>query len=147
MAERSGGRLDAGIAVIRVAPEPPVRLAIQVEVLAGEHAALLQDHVLDHAAVSLRHQKSVGRGAVRIAAHQPVIDAVDDFGTGIGRPDMQGLHLLGDVEDALAEAQASLTRSSLVKKVSPGHVVHGNLQPDSDLQGLSGEALHSYPPD
>src|SRR5262249_34871195 len=88
----------------------------------------------------------VGRGTVRIAAHQPVIDAINDFGARIGRPDMQGLHLLRDVEDALAEAQASLARSSLVEKVPPGHVVHRNLPQDSVLPGMSGEATSRSPP-
>ena len=70
-------------------PSRPLRFAVSVEILAAENAEILEDHVLDHAAVALRHQEGVGRRAVGIAPHQPVIDAVDDLGAGIRRADMQ----------------------------------------------------------
>src|SRR5205823_2646478 len=40
MAERSGRCLDAWVAIVRMAPEPAVRLAVEVQVLAREHAEI-----------------------------------------------------------------------------------------------------------
>ena len=97
--ERAGRGFDARIAVVGMAAEATVRLAVEVEVLAAEHAEFLQDHVLDHAAMALRHEERVGRGAVRIAAHQTVIDTIDDLRARIGRTDVQRADLLGNVED------------------------------------------------
>ena len=61
VAERAGRGLDAGIAVVGVDAEPAVRRAVVVEILRGQDAQLFEDHVLDHAAVALRHQEGVGR--------------------------------------------------------------------------------------
>jgi len=57
--------------------------AIRVEIGTAQYSVLLEDDVLDHAAMALRHEEGVGRGAVGAAAHQAMINAVDDLGAGI----------------------------------------------------------------
>ena len=110
VAERAGRGLDAGIAVVGMTAEPAVRLAVAVEIVAREHAQLLQDHVLDHAAVSLGHQERVGRAAAGLAPHELVVDAVDDLGARIRRADVQCRDLLRHVEDAPAKLIAAPLR-------------------------------------
>ena len=68
--------------------------------------------------------KVSGDLAVGEAAHQAVVDAVDDFRAGIGRADVQRADLLGDIEDAPAEAQAARTCGSGIERVAQNHVVH-----------------------
>src|SRR5262249_61457700 len=77
--KRTGRSLDAGVAVIRMAAEPAVGLAIIVQIPAAQHAGFLQNYVLDHAAMALGHQKSVGRRTIQIATHERVVHAVNDL--------------------------------------------------------------------
>ena len=78
--KRARRGLDARVAVIRMAAEPAVGLAIIVEIPAAQHAGFLQNDVLNHAAMALGHQKSVGRGTIQIATHERVVHAVNDLG-------------------------------------------------------------------
>ena len=83
-------------------------------------------------------RKVSGEVAIRIAAHQAVVDGVDDFGARIGGADVQRLHLLGNVEDAFAILQTTPPRGRCVEGVSTGHVVHATPPLNQHLQNLSG---------
>src|SRR5262245_27447369 len=61
MPERACRCFDPRIAVVGVATKAAVRLAIKIEVFPGEHAEILENDVLDHAAVPLRHDERVRR--------------------------------------------------------------------------------------
>ena len=73
MAERTGRGGNSRRLVIGMGAEPAVGFAIGVEIGARQHTLLFQDHVLDHAAVALRHQKDVAIAAAGLAAHQAVV--------------------------------------------------------------------------
>src|SRR5579863_9954106 len=98
--------------------EPALRRAIGVEIGPAQHAHLLQDHVLDHATMTLRHEEGVRRGALAVIAHEAVIDTIDDLGAGISRADMQCRDLLRDVENPAAIGATPLARAYRVKTVA-----------------------------
>ncbi len=116
--KRAGRGGNTGRAVIGMGAEPAADLAVKVEILLAQHAGLFEDHVLDHAAMTLGHQKDVARAAVRVTAQQAVLDRVDDFGAGKSRRHMQGPDLLRDVEYAAAIAPAAHPRRLGVEAVA-----------------------------
>src|SRR5258705_7470649 len=85
MAQRAGRSLDTGIAIVGMDAKTAIGLAISIEILAPKYSVLFQDHVLDHAAMTLRHEEGVRRRAIETAAHEPVIHAIYNLGARIGR--------------------------------------------------------------
>jgi hypothetical protein len=125
--ERAGRGFDAGIAVVRVHAEASGRRTELLDILAAEDAEILQDHVLDHAAMPLGHDERVDGRIVGIAAHQAVIGAIDDLGARIGRADVQRRYLQRHVENAPAKRRASHPRRSRIERVPPDHLIHHKL--------------------
>ena len=136
VAERAGGGGNARRLVVGMGAEPPVRLAVIVEILARQNALLLEDDILDHAAMTLRHQEHVAIVAVGLAAHEIVVDQVGDLDAGECGRHVQRGDLLRDVEDADAIGPAPLARGGGVEAVAQygcagrrHAVVHGSLTP------------------
>ncbi len=118
VAERSRGRGNSRRLVIGMRAEAAIRLAIGVEIRTRQNALLLQDHVLDHAAVALRHQKHVAIVAAGLPAHQAVVEHVGDFGAGERRRDMQRADLLRNIENAAAIAETAPPRGGDVEAIA-----------------------------
>ncbi len=98
--------------------EPAIRLAVEVEILARKNALFLENDVLDHAAMTLGHQKNIAKFAVGFPAHQAVVEHIRDFGAGEGRRDMQRADLLRNVEYAAAIAETAPPRRGEVEAVA-----------------------------
>src|SRR3984893_7922125 len=141
MAQRAGRSLDTGIAIVRMDAKAAIGLAVSIEILASKYSVLFQDHVLDHAAMTLRHEESVRRGAIETAAHQPMIHAIDNLGARIGRSDVQSADLLRYVQDAAPIAKAARIRCFHIERVESHHLVHGLLTPASTPATLSARSL------
>ena len=78
---------------------------------------LFEDDVLDHAAVTLRHQKHVAIRR-RLLTHQAIVDHIGDLSTGERRRDMQRGDLLRNVEDAAPVPSAALARGVNIKAIN-----------------------------
>ena len=98
--------------------------------------------------MTLRHQESVRRGAIEVAAHEPVIDAVDNLGAGIGRPMCRAPDLLRYVQDPAPIALATRRALRAHRRRCVGIIfVHRSLTPASipatlmQINQLSTDAL------
>src|SRR5262249_12178174 len=107
-----------------MAAKPAIGLAIIIQIPATQHPGFLQNDVLDHAAMALGHQKSVGRRTIQTATHEPVVHAIDDLGARIRGANVERAHLLRNVEDATSVTQAAFLCSLAIERVASNHFVH-----------------------
>jgi hypothetical protein len=79
------------------------RRAVQIQIGSRKQSQLLEDHILNHATVPFREQERVWRGIIFSPLHQFKVDTVNDLSAGICGPNVQGLHLLRDLQYPLPE--------------------------------------------
>src|ERR1700677_1911037 len=96
--------------VIGMCTEPAIRLAVEVEILARKNALFLENDVLDHASMTLGHQKNITEFSIGLAAHQVVVEHIRDFGAGERRRNMQRADLLRNVKNTPAIAETAPPR-------------------------------------
>jgi hypothetical protein len=75
---------NTGIAIVRVTAQSPARLAIAIHIASRQDTHFLKNDILDHTAVTLRHQECIRRVPGGIPPHQLKINGIYDLCTGIG---------------------------------------------------------------